>query len=57
MIGWVLATATLIGCVFGLYGTSLSATSSAAYVALSHSAWALGVAWVLVACLAGYGGE
>lgn len=47
--------ATTFVLVYGLYG-ELSQVESAAYVALSHTAWALALSWVVVACVTGYGG-
>lgn len=41
--------------VHGLYG-ELGQVESAAYVALSPTAWALALSWVVVACVTGYGG-
>lgn len=41
--------------VHGLYG-ELGQVESAAYVALSHTAWALAISWVVISCVTGYGG-
>ncbi|GLH08506.1 Uncharacterized protein GBIM_13727 [Gryllus bimaculatus] len=53
--GWALAMTLSFSLVHGLYG-SLGPVASAAYVALSHTAWSLTVGWVTVACVLGYGG-
>ncbi|XP_046986287.1 nose resistant to fluoxetine protein 6-like [Schistocerca americana] len=53
--GWALSMAVTFWLVHGLYG-ELSAGASAAYVALGHSAWALALAWVAIACCTGHGG-
>lgn len=42
--------------IYGLYKTELSQYSAAAYSSLSHSAWAMSLAWIVIACSAGYGG-
>ncbi|XP_058791730.1 O-acyltransferase like protein isoform X2 [Phymastichus coffea] len=55
-IGWLLSTACLLSLLYGLYEAELSAAAGAAYSSLSHSAWALGLAWIVVACSTGYGG-
>lgn len=55
-IGWTLASACLLSLVYGLYEADLSPVAGAAYSSLSHSAWALGLAWIVIACTTGYGG-
>lgn len=55
-IGWLLSTACLLSLLYGLYETELSPVTGAAYSSLSHSAWALSLAWIVVACSTGYGG-
>lgn len=42
--------------IFGLYEANLSRYVGAAYSSLSHSAWALGLAWIVIACSTGNGG-
>ncbi|KAF4520276.1 hypothetical protein B566_EDAN010222 [Ephemera danica] len=49
-LGWSVCAATLLSLLYGLYDARLDAVSSAAYSSLSHSAWALGTAWIVVAC-------
>ncbi|KAI4502939.1 hypothetical protein M0802_001983 [Mischocyttarus mexicanus] len=56
VIGWLLSLACLLSLLYGLYEAELSPVTSAAYSSLSHSAWALGLAWIIVACSTGYGG-
>ncbi|XP_045468559.1 nose resistant to fluoxetine protein 6 isoform X4 [Harmonia axyridis] len=56
LVGWTLSTGCLLVLVYGLYGVNLDPISGAAYSALSHSAWALGLGWIVVACSTGYGG-
>jgi hypothetical protein len=55
--GWTAAIASLLSLVYGLYDVNLSPATGAAYSALSHSAWALALAWIVVACSTGYGGK
>lgn len=55
-VGWLLSAACLLSLVYGLYEANLSALTGAAYSSFSHSAWALGLAWIVVACSTGYGG-
>ncbi|KAH8362612.1 hypothetical protein KR200_004499 [Drosophila serrata] len=53
---WFLAMLNLFVLVFGLYRADLSQLTAAAYSSLSHSAWALSLAWITIACSTGYGG-
>ncbi|XP_076252110.1 nose resistant to fluoxetine protein 6 [Rhynchophorus ferrugineus] len=55
-LGWCVSTGLLLSLVYGLYEANLSPLVGAAYSSLSHSAWALGLAWIVVACVTGYGG-
>lgn len=55
-IGWTVSTGLLLALVYGLYEANLSPIVGALYSALSHSAWALGLAWIVIACVTGYGG-
>lgn len=57
VIGWLLSFGCLLSLLYGLYEAELSPVTSAAYSSLSHSAWALGLAWIIVACSTGYGGK
>jgi hypothetical protein len=43
--------------VYGLLHVQLGMLTSAAYAALGHTAWGLGLAWVVIACCTGYGGK
>ncbi|CAH1967120.1 unnamed protein product [Acanthoscelides obtectus] len=54
--GWTASFSVLLALVYGLYNTRLSAWSGAAYSAMSHSAWAMGLSWIVIACVTGYGG-
>lgn len=42
--------------LYGLFKVELSKISAAAYSSLSHSAWALALAWIVIACSTGHGG-
>lgn len=53
---WTLASLNLFVLVFGLYQTEMSQMTAALYSALSHSAWAVSLAWITIACSTGYGG-
>ncbi|KNC30260.1 hypothetical protein FF38_14520 [Lucilia cuprina] len=53
---WTLASLNLFVLVFGLYRAELSQLTAALYSSLSHSAWALSLAWITIACSTGYGG-
>ena len=56
-VGWTLAMSTNFGLVHALYGRLLGTLASAAYVALSHTLWAVTIAWILIACTSGHGGN
>ncbi|KRT80577.1 Acyltransferase [Oryctes borbonicus] len=56
MVGWLASAACLLSLVYGLYEVDLSVTAGAAYSSLSHSAWALALGWIVVACATGNGG-
>jgi hypothetical protein len=54
--GWALSIGMTFILVHGLYG-DLGPIMSAAYVALSHTAWAIAVGWIVIACSTGNGGQ
>ncbi|KAH0954824.1 hypothetical protein HN011_009268 [Eciton burchellii] len=56
VMGWLLSFACLLSLLYGLYEAELAPVTAAAYSSLSHSAWALGLAWIVIACSTGYGG-
>lgn len=55
-IGWTCSTLLSLYLMFGLYNVELTKIYAAAYSSLSHSAWALSLAWIIIACSTGYGG-
>ncbi|KAI4458379.1 o-acyltransferase [Holotrichia oblita] len=56
IVGWLASAACLLSLVYGLYEVNLSVIAGAAYSSLSHSVWALGLGWIVVACATGNGG-
>ncbi|XP_012280253.1 O-acyltransferase like protein isoform X2 [Orussus abietinus] len=56
VVGWLLSSACLLSLLYGLYEAELSPATAAAYSSLSHSVWALGLSWIVIACSTGYGG-
>ncbi|KAL1131857.1 hypothetical protein AAG570_011468 [Ranatra chinensis] len=56
VLGWLISISVLAFLVFGLYGSKIGRVSGAAYSSMSHTAWALGLAWIVIACSTGYGG-
>lgn len=54
---WVAGVGLGMGIMFGFADKDMSLLSSALYMGLSRSAWALSVVWLMVACLSGNGGE
>lgn len=55
--GWAGAVSLMLFLLYGLYEQELHPVTAAAYSSLSHSLWALGLAWVVIACSTGYGGR
>jgi peptidoglycan/LPS O-acetylase OafA/YrhL len=56
LIGWFLSLNTLFVLVYGLYKIEMSKEVAALHNALSHTLWAVGLAWVVIACATGNGG-
>ncbi|XP_031635860.1 O-acyltransferase like protein [Contarinia nasturtii] len=56
VIGWFSSSFCLLWLIYGLYNVKLDPFTAAAYSSLSHSAWAMSLAWIVVACSSGYGG-
>ena len=61
-IGWICAIAVALSVVYGLRGDisgdhPSSVLTAALYNALARSAWGICVAWVIVACVTGWGGR
>lgn len=56
IVGWLMSSACLLSLLYGLYEAELSPIAAAAYSSLSHTAWAMGLAWIVIACTTGYGG-
>ncbi|XP_011634641.1 nose resistant to fluoxetine protein 6 [Pogonomyrmex barbatus] len=53
---WCLGSACNIFVLFGLYKRQISILSTAIYVALSRTVWAIGIAWIVIVCYTKYGG-
>ena len=61
MVFWCLAAACNLSVLYGLYGAvngyvELSNAVSSIYAAVHRTAWGIGVAWVIFACVTGNGG-
>ncbi|XP_055644145.1 O-acyltransferase like protein-like [Toxorhynchites rutilus septentrionalis] len=54
--GWTVSTSMILYLLFGLFNTTLTQITAAAYSSLSHTAWAMACAWIIIACSTGYGG-
>ena len=62
MVGWSLATAAAISVLYGLWTDDfttqkLGPDMSALYNATGRTAWGASLAWVVFACVTGYGGR
>ena len=57
-VGWLLAIALNISVVYGVYHADLRLSTPLGKLntSLGRAAWTLGVAWMTVACIAGFGG-
>ena len=60
-LGWMLAAVGNLSVLYGLYhmvnGHPISLGVSAFYNSVSRTVWAVGVAWVIFACVTGHGGR
>jgi hypothetical protein len=54
--GWSVAISTMFVLVYGVYLIEMDRLVAAAHSSLSHTVWALGLAWVVIACSTGHGG-
>ncbi|XP_012348958.1 nose resistant to fluoxetine protein 6-like [Apis florea] len=53
LVGWVLSTAIMFSVVYGLYPGNLTVPLSSVYAALGHTAWAIGVSFIVIQCCTG----
>ncbi|XP_076473237.1 nose resistant to fluoxetine protein 6-like [Bombus vancouverensis nearcticus] len=56
IVGWSLAILCNCSILFGLANKNISLGLSVLYLALSRTCWALGIAWLVVACTTNNGG-
>ena len=61
IFGWTVTAAMELALVYGLYGhiqsgDYMSYQAAAFYNAVSRPLWAVGLGWVVIACVSGYGG-
>lgn len=56
MLLWTMGSICNILVLFGLYERHIPVLTSAFYVALSRTAWGLGLAWIIIACSTGHAG-
>lgn len=54
---WVAGAGLGMSLMFGFADKDMSLLSSALYIGLSRTAWALSMVWLMLACLSGNGGE
>lgn len=57
IVGWTLAILCNCLILFGLTNKNISLGLSILYLALSRTGWALGIAWLVVACTTNNGGK
>lgn len=54
--GWLFCTVGMLSLIYGLHKKQLDSITAAAYSSLSHTAWAVGLSWIVIACSTGHGG-
>ncbi|XP_049844371.1 nose resistant to fluoxetine protein 6-like [Schistocerca gregaria] len=50
LMAWLLGSTFNVITLFGLYNRNIPVIAAALYVALSRTAWALGISWIIIAC-------
>ncbi|XP_076353848.1 nose resistant to fluoxetine protein 6-like isoform X2 [Tachypleus tridentatus] len=56
LLCWLVAAGLCLSVVYGTYHVDMSNSTNSFYNTLSHTAWAVGVGWVIYACVTGHGG-
>ncbi|XP_076316097.1 nose resistant to fluoxetine protein 6-like isoform X2 [Tachypleus tridentatus] len=56
LMGWLVATGICMGVVYGLYKANPNLPVSSFYNTVSRTVWAIGVGWLVYACVTGHGG-
>lgn len=61
-IGWICSTGICLGVLYGIIPfldipPTRTQAENAAYMALHRLGWAIGLSWVIFACVSGYGGS
>ena len=61
-IAWIAAAVSGLAALFGVFrfyqtGHTYNVFEASSYAALHRSAWASGIAWLIYACVRGYGGK
>lgn len=62
ILGWTVAAVMELALVYGLYGhlqtgDYMNYHAAAFYNAVSRPLWAVGLGWVVIACVTGHGGN
>ena len=53
VLGWVLSAVSLALGAYSLYFFDFGPAASAVYTSLSHTAWAMALAWIVFVCTTG----
>ncbi|XP_013776461.1 O-acyltransferase like protein-like [Limulus polyphemus] len=56
LLCWLIAAGLCLSVVYGTYHVDMSNSTTSLYNTLSRTAWAVGVGWVIYACVTGHGG-
>ncbi|XP_015184250.1 PREDICTED: nose resistant to fluoxetine protein 6-like [Polistes dominula] len=56
LLFWILSILCNLLVLFGIYPNRMSGLTAAVYAALSRTVWAIGIAWIIIACSTNNGG-
>ncbi|XP_015180905.1 PREDICTED: nose resistant to fluoxetine protein 6-like [Polistes dominula] len=56
LLFWILGSLCNLLIIFGLYKNRMSVLPSAFYIGLGRTIWAIGIAWIIIACSTNNGG-
>jgi|GEM_PF-6596755 len=60
-LGWLMSTVVCLACLYGLMrfegDTDATSAETGIYVGFTRLAWGIGMAWIVFACIYGYGGK
>lgn len=57
MLGWILAPSLNLAMIFGFTKKQLTPLTAIVFTAFGKTAWSIGIAWMIIACSTGRGGN